>query len=64
MLSHYIINDIREALGVDRDDTSLDEEIMAMSPEEQFNLWCQWNGLLGWSYKLKTVVLELFKGKK
>jgi hypothetical protein len=59
-MSEYILYDIRQALGYEEDDDSHDQEILAMLPSKQFELYCRWNGLLGWSGKLADVVLELF----
>jgi len=56
----YILRDIRQALGLEENDRSRDKEIEAMTAKEQFEHYCTWNGLLGWSEKLSDVVLELF----
>lgn len=63
-MNGWVIKDIREALGHDPNDKNHDEEILAMSPDRQFELYCQWNGLLNWSSTLKNAVFEIYKEKK
>lgn len=64
-MTKHILESIRQALGVEADDNTLDKEIMALTPDEQFRLWCQWEGLLGpWDRILKETVLELFNDTK
>lgn len=48
---------LRQANGLEEDDTSLDNKIMSMDKKEVFNQYCTWNGLLGcWSdYLLETI---------
>jgi hypothetical protein len=56
--------DIRQALGLAEDDDSRDAEIDSMTTDRQFELYCQWNGLLGgWAYQLITVIDDL-RGSK
>ena len=59
-MENYILKDIRQALGLEPDDRSRDKEIKAMAAKEQFELYCTWNGLIGWSERLSEVVLDLF----
>lgn len=63
-MSEGIMRDIRQRLDIDPNDKSHDTDILEMSPDEQFRLYCEWNGLFYWSNTLSEVVLELFKGKK
>jgi len=61
-MTERILQDIRERLGFDQNDTSYDDEILKMPPDTQFELWCKYNGLLGgWHAKIRDVVLELFR---
>jgi hypothetical protein len=39
----YYIGDMRQRLGVDKDDTSQDEKIERMRPIERLQLVCGWN---------------------
>lgn len=41
-----ILQDVRQRLDLDTDDTSRDAEIMAMSPNAVFDHVCSWNGLV------------------
>ena len=59
-MENYIIQDIRQALGLEPDDRSRDKEINKMTAKKQFELYCIWNGLIGWSGRLSEVVLDLF----
>lgn len=43
----YIIKYVRQRLGLEKDDTSLDGEILEMSKNEVFKDVANWNGLLG-----------------
>lgn len=62
MRQDNVLQDIRQALGLAETDSSKDEEILDMPAKEQFRLYCQWNGLLGWSTRLENVVYALFVG--
>lgn len=62
-MSEHILQDMRQAQGLEADDSSMDTYLLELSPSEQFELYCQWNGLINWSEKLSSVVLELFKEK-
>ena len=59
-ISQGIIRDIRENLGIGPDDTSKDGEIDRMSLNEIFNRWCEWNGLINWSGRLRSVVGNIY----
>lgn len=59
-ISQHIIRDIRENLGIDPNDISKDDEINRMSLGEIFNRWCEWNGLINWSGKLKNVIEDIY----
>lgn len=55
-----IINDVREYLGVEPDDTSKDEKINRMSLNEIFSKWCEWNGYINGSEKFKRVIGSIY----
>jgi hypothetical protein len=59
-INQRVIRDIRENLGVDPNDTSKDDEIDRMSLGEIFNRWCEWNGLINWSGKIKTAIGDIY----
>lgn len=58
-MRHDVRRDIREALGLERNDESRDDYINGLSPNEQFNLYCQWHGLMGWGDRLLEVMRNL-----
>lgn len=43
-----VMKNMRERLGYDEDDESVDEEILAMSPKEFLDEWLNWNGFIGY----------------
>jgi hypothetical protein len=59
-INNDIIRDIRENLGIGPDDTSKDDEINRMSPDEIFNRWCEWNGFIAYHRKFKRVIGDIY----
>ena len=56
-----IMKAVRQSLGLDKDDESTDEEIMRMNRKQVFELYCQWNGVLGsWYNTLLEVVKNIY----
>ncbi len=55
-----IIRDVRGNLGLEPDDLSQDDKINRMSPNEIFNRWCEWNGLINYGKKLMCVVGNIY----
>lgn len=55
-----IIGDIREYLGVDRNDISKDDIIDNMPLNKIFHNWCEWNGLINHSRELRRVVGSIY----
>ena len=58
-------NDIMEAVrqrkGLEKDDTSKDDEIMKMDKEEVFREYCQWHGLSGlWYLNILEVIENIY----
>lgn len=58
--SERIMCNVRQALGREADDTTADGVIYGMDPDDVFRLWLEWEGIIGYSYKIKEVVKELF----
>ena len=54
----YVLRDIREHLGVEPGDDSLDGTIAGMSTLEALNHYLEWNGIVNWS----SNILEAVKG--
>lgn len=46
---NYIMKDLRQCRGLDENDKSKDEEILAMSGFEFFDEWLKWNGFIGYT---------------
>lgn len=44
----YIFETVRQRLGLDKDDPSLDVKILNMSEDQIFSHVVNWNGLLGY----------------
>lgn len=59
--SETIMECIRQRLGLEKEDTSRDEEINELSSEEVFEHVCNWNGLLGYAYTIKSWIREIYK---
>ena len=55
-----IIRDVRENLGVEPNDTSKDDMINLMSPDEIFSRWCEWNGYINLSREFKRVIGNVY----
>ncbi|WP_373166262.1 hypothetical protein [Agathobaculum sp. Marseille-P7918] len=57
----YIIRYLRQRKGLDKDDTSLDEQLQAMSPSDVFAKILEWNGLLvGWDCTIKGWIKDIY----
>lgn len=61
--SDSIMRNVRETFGLEPDDTSLDKEINEMDKMDVFEKWLQWEGILGYEYKIKEAVDNIFYGK-
>ena len=44
-IPEFVMKEMRERLGGDEDDTSLDEKILSLSPRGFLQEWLNWNGL-------------------
>lgn len=53
---NYIMKDLRQLRELDENDTSQDEEILAMSGFEFFDEWLKWNGFLGYTRDFIDVI--------
>lgn len=58
-----VMKAVRQSLGYDENDNSVDEVIMKMDKEEVFERYCTWNGLIGWYRKLIEIVEIIFEVK-
>ncbi len=55
-----ILDEIRENLGVNPGDTSMDEKINCMTRDGLFDRWCTWNGLINWGGKIRGAIREIY----
>lgn len=60
IIDQHIIGDVRENLGISRDNLSKDDEINRMSLNEIFNRWCEWNGYINLSGEFKKVIGNIY----
>jgi hypothetical protein len=44
-----VMADLREQLGLARDDEEQDLEILCLDPSEFLERWMRWNGMVGWT---------------
>lgn len=56
----YIMETLRQRLGLDKDDTSRDEYINTYSPNEAFEEVLTWNGICGFSYTIKSWIESIY----
>lgn len=62
--NNNIMKAVRQRLGLEENDESLDERIMKMNRREVFREYCLWNGLLGsWYDDLLTSVENIYDVK-
>ena len=61
-LPGYIIDDIREQCPFGVKEWT-DEDINAMSNDELFNRYLNWNGIMGYAATIKEVFCEIYKGE-
>lgn len=59
-INKRIIDDVRENLGLERGDTSKDDKINSMSPNEIFDRWCEWNGFINYSKMFRAVIGNIY----
>ncbi|MDE7423945.1 MAG: hypothetical protein K2N51_09660 [Lachnospiraceae bacterium] len=56
-----IMEAVRQRMGLEKDDTSKDDEIMKMDKEEVFREYCQWHGLSGaWYLDILEVIGNIY----
>jgi hypothetical protein len=58
-----VMRNVRQALGIEPDDISLDAEIEEMDETEVFRKWLQWEGIFGYTEKIKNAVDSIFYGR-
>ena len=56
-----IVKCVRQHLYLDEDDASRDDEIDHMSPDEVFEIVCNWNGLIHYSERIKSWINDIYQ---
>ncbi len=57
----YIMQYVRNSLGLDEYNTERDDEINSMDKEEVFNRVCNWKGLIDYGNTIKHWVEDIYK---
>jgi len=60
MYPEWILKNIRQNLGLEPDDTSQDDEINAMSKQEVFERYLTWQGIIGYSDRIISVIETIY----
>lgn len=60
MYPEWLLKDIRKNLGLEADDTSQDDEINAMSKQEVFERYLTWQGIIGYSDRIISVIETIY----
>lgn len=58
--SDYVYECLRQNMGLNKDDTSYDDDIDAICRSEVFNRFCNWHGVISWGYDLRKYVKDIF----
>ena len=58
---NWIMQAVRQNLGLESDDTSMDKEIFSMPQSEVLERFFTWNGVCGYGDTIINVVEEIFK---
>ena len=59
--SEDVMECVRQRWGLEKYDDSKDEEINQLSPDEVLEHVCNWNGLLGYAYTIKSWIKDIYK---
>lgn len=58
-LSDDLKKAVRQIYGIEPEDPSQDEKLSAMTEGMLFDAYCEWQGFVGWSEKLLSVIAEI-----
>ena len=56
---NYIYYNVRQNMGLEWNDTSMDEEIDEMSPGEVLDRFWEWEGIIGYTHTIIDSVLDV-----
>ena len=59
-INKNIVDDVRKDLELEGGDTSTDDKINSMSPNEIFERWCEWNGFINHSATFRRVIGSIY----
>ena len=63
LYENYIMEAVRQNMDLEEDDTSRDEEIMAMPKSEVFERWLEWEGIMGgYGEMIRGAIVEIWDG--
>lgn len=60
MYPEYIMEYVRQNMGLKKDDKSKDEEILKMRKREIIDRVCHWNGLIGYGGQVKGWIEDIY----
>lgn len=63
MYPDYIMQKVRQNLGLEEDDYSRDEEIHLMSKNTVFDRCLVWEGICGYGEMIRNMVIDIYKVK-
>lgn len=52
----YVMEDMRDNMGLMRDDTDKDLEILCLEPSDFLERWLTWNGIIGYKEEIIDVI--------
>ena len=61
MYSDNIMEALRQRLGLEENDTSKDDLIMEMEPEDVLDMYLCWEGIIGWTGRIIEIVEEVYR---
>lgn len=56
----YIMEAVRQNLGLEADDTSRDDEISGMTRQEVLTRVCNWNGLINYAETIREWIEDIW----
>lgn len=60
MYPDYIMEKVRQRLGLEEWDTSRDHEINNMSHDTLFKHCLEWEGIIGYDYTIRNFIIDIY----
>ena len=57
----HLVEYVRQNMDLEKDDTSMDQEILEMDKDEFFARVCHWNGFINYSNTIKSWVEDVWQ---